>query len=112
MRAEGLLASGGGGEGGRWASFCREIVGLLLLQLRLRIPVAIGLSVEDGLGEDAVVIFLDERPPMVVELEEAPEDVGAQLAGEAEGLHGLHRPPPSLLLGDRPRRTHPSLLSF
>jgi hypothetical protein len=43
-RAEGLLAGGGGGEGGRWASFCREIVGLLLLQLRLRIPVAIGLN--------------------------------------------------------------------
>jgi hypothetical protein len=37
------------------------------------------------------------------------EDVDALLLGEAEGLHGGHRTPRPLMLGARPRRTHPSL---
>jgi hypothetical protein len=46
---------------------------------------------------------------VVEDLEEALEDVDALLLGEAEGLHGCHRTPRPLMLGARPRRTHPSL---
>lgn len=51
------------------------------------------LFVEDGVSEGAVGLSLDELPSVVVELDQALEDGGGLLPGDAEELHGLHGPP-------------------
>ena len=67
--------------------------------------------VEDGVGEDAVGLALDERPIVAVDLDEALEDGEGLLVGEAESPHGRQRPPRPRRVGARPRGSHPRLRS-
>lgn len=73
----------------------------------LLVPIILGAvaGFEDGVGEGAVAIVLDELPGVVEELEEVLEDGDDLLLGAAQRLHGVEGAACPL---PRPLGIHPS----